>query len=436
MLILYCQLPSVRVCVLLLVLTLFQSALAFEPVNDGESNWIRNNSISNFIDENKELGLKNVLVDSDNDGIDDDKDLCPNTPDNTQVNEYGCPITISCNLNTSSVSLIASPNNPSATQLSTYLLTDSLGVISQILNTPNFAGLAQNKTYMIVAISYENDGSLTGLQSGGLIKNINANCYDFSNALLIKSCVQNLPPLISNANFNISAEVPNSSVIGNLNFSDPENGVITLAIISGNSNNIFTLNNTGQLSVANNLALLPNTTYNLMVEVSDDKGLKSQATITIMTSPDNDLDKDGVENDLDLCPNTPANTQVNEYGCPISISCNLGTTSVSVLASPNNFPSATQVSSYVLTDSLGVILQISNIPTFAGLAEGKTYMIVAISYENDGSSTGLQSGGIIKNISANCIDFSNALIVKTCISQPCDKPVFCIPISFKVISSK
>lgn len=354
------------------------------------------------------------MNDADQDGVVDEVDLCPNTPSNTNVNQYGCPLTTACNLTSNQVIVTATPNNPAIDQLTTFLLTDSLGLIKEVSSTNSFSGLTMNKTYMILSVSYKNDGSLVNAIPGKKISEINASCFDLSNVLLVKACPQNLPPVISNANFPINANTPNNTVIGTLIFSDPENQPVTIAIISGNGAGIFSVNNAGQVSVINNTTLLPNTSYTFIVEITDDKGLKSQAIVTLVTPQANDADQDGVSDEDDLCPNTPVNTEVNEYGCPITIPCNLNSNQVSFTATPNN-PSQAQVNLYLLCDSTGLIEEVSTTNSFSGMVTEKTYMIIALSYENDGSLSGANPGGLIKSISANCIDLSQAILVKACV---------------------
>ena len=359
--------------------------------------------------------IKMIPGDVDNDGVADLADMCPATPTGTAVNAYGCALNLSaCNYNSTTLNITSTPASPSATQVNTYILADSVGIIKAISTTPTFSGLLRNKNYMAVALSYENDGSLTGLTVGQPISGINANCKDFSTALEVKVC-PNLPPTIQNGNFPVAYNAPNGSPVGTVVFADPEGQPVTLAITSGNASGIFAINNLGQITVANNASLAPGTTYPLQVEVTDNLGQKSTATIIVTSTTNNDVDADGIPNAQDLCPNTPVGTLVNAYGCPKTlVTCNAPTNAITLTSTPNS-PQVGQVNSYVLTDSVGIIQFISTTPSFTGLTFNKTYMAVSIGYMNDGSLAGLTVGQPLSGVTAACLDKSDAILVKPCV---------------------
>ena len=365
---------------------------------------------------------KQAPGDADDDGVADLVDLCPATPNGTSVNSYGCSLNLSnCNYNSTTLSINSVPSSPSATQVNTYILTDSIGIIKAFSSTPSFSGLLKNKTYMVVALSYENDGSLAGLTVGQPLSGVNANCKDFSNAVQVKIC-QNLPPTIQNASFPLAYNAANGTTVGTVVFSDPESLPTTLSITSGNTAGIFAINNLGQITVVNNAAITPGQVYTLVVEITDNLGQKATNIVTITASTNNDLDGDGVPNVLDLCPGTPIGTPVNAYGCPKTlVTCNAQTTSITLTSTPNT-PQSGQINSYVLTDSLGIIRFISNTTTFSGLTSNKTYMAVAISYLNDGSLSGLTVGLPLSGVIANCMDKSDAILIKPC--PPINLPPF------------
>ncbi|SOE20525.1 hypothetical protein SAMN06298216_1014 [Spirosomataceae bacterium TFI 002] len=356
--------------------------------------------------------LSLALVDSDNDGVDDDIDLCPDTPANTIVNAYGCPITSACNLTNNSISFIAAPSNPSPSQVTQYIMADSLGIIVATSATPAFDNLSLNKSYMVVAVSYELN--VDNLEVGNPISAIRGNCFDFSNALNIKACTPNLPPVIEEESFVLGNNVTSNSPIGTLTFRDPENLPANIAIISGNGSGIFAVDNLGVLTVTDHTKLTPSTTYTLIVEVTDNVGQKDQATITFTTNfaiPLVDGDNDGVPNEKDLCPNSPQNVAVSSFGCPQTIACNLLFDTVQVSSAPNS-PTLDQVTKYLLLDSLGTIVQISDNSTFLNFGFQKTFSIVAVSYE--GTIQSLNLGENVGSITSDCLDFSNVQQVKAC----------------------
>lgn len=82
---------------------------------------------------------------------------------------------------------------------------------------------------------------------------------------------------------------------------------------------------------------------------------------------------------------------------------------------------------YVLTNATGVIVQVSNQPSFPsiGLLEG-IYIAYAVTYIEDGSINGLLANGVntIGTVSANCLKLSAGLELRLC--QPCVPR--CIPV--------
>jgi hypothetical protein len=113
-------------------------------------------------------------VDDDNDGLIDCHD--PDLP--------ACPCTT-----TSSIAFNLTSPNPIAGMTTQFILTDSLGFIRQILNTPSVSGLINNKKYRIYALNYETASGVTGLTIGQTISNISGTCVALSTPLLYKTCI-------------------------------------------------------------------------------------------------------------------------------------------------------------------------------------------------------------------------------------------------------
>ena len=264
-----------------------------------------------------------VAPDTDGDGVDDDLDLCPNTPTGTAVNAYGCPTTLAtCDYTTASFTLTSTGGTGGG--IVRYILADSVGTILQINSTSSFSGLSGSRTYMAVAVSY--DGPTTNLTTGQSLSAVSGTCFNLSNALVVKVCVAPPAPI--------------------------------------------------------------------------------------------DSDGDGVPDDRDLCPNTPAGTVVNAYGCPITLANCDYTTSTVTLNSTSGSGGGTL--RYLLADSVGTVLQVSNVPSFSGLSGSRTYMAVAVSF--NGAITNLTAGQSLSAITADCFDLSDALVIKVCVSvtPPCD----------------
>lgn len=369
--------------------------------------------------------MENMIVfGSDGDGVPDDADLCPNTPIGTPVNAFGCPASIECNWANTFITLTAMENSPSVTQQTTFVLTDSLGEIVQMSTSASFNGLEFEKTYMIVAISFENDGSLQNLQNGQNLANVSASCIDFSDAILIKTCEPNLPPTIEDAGYSIAYDAPNFTTLGTLSFDDPESKPVAITIISGNTAGIFGIDNNGTLTIVDNLNLSPSSTYILQVEITDSENLKDQATVIINTTAlpvINDEDNDGVPNESDLCLGTPPGVVVNAYGCPLSVACTFEKDSVSYTASPVTNLSRTNVV-YILTDSVGTILNFQTTGfEFKNLLSPKTYMLLAVAFDEVEGISGLIIGNSLEDLSSACIAISQASVFKACPKPDNDK---------------
>lgn len=132
-----------------------------------------------------------LAPDTDGDGVDDAQDLCPNTPTGTAVNAYGCPTTLAtCDYTSSIITLNSTTGSGGGTLR--YLLADSVGTILQVSNVPSFSGLSGSRTYMAVAVSF--NGAITNLTTGQSLRTVTADCFDLSDALVIKVCVATTPP--------------------------------------------------------------------------------------------------------------------------------------------------------------------------------------------------------------------------------------------------
>ncbi len=148
--------------------------------------------------------------------------------------------------------------------------------------------------------------------------------------------------------------------------------------------------------------------------LTPDKGTDTNRPVVTQVA---DADGDGVTDDADRCPNTPAGTVVNAYGCPATLAtCDYSTTSFSLISAGGAGGGMVQ---YVLADSVGIIKQVNNTPAFSGLTGSHTYMALAISYS--GPVTGLTLGQPLSGVSAGCYAWSDAQVVKVCVpTSPCD----------------
>lgn len=175
-----------------------------------------------------------IVADSDADGVDDSIDLCPATPTGTTVNAHGCPVSLAnCDYNTKDVTFQLATPAP-AGKVTQYLLVNAAdGKITQISSTPAFTNIEGTNTFMVVSFSYQNDGTVTGLKTGGLLSQVTASCHDFSNALVVKICSPLLPV--------VPCDYTTSTVSLNLSGVAPPN---TKYVLTNTSGTILQIQNT------------------------------------------------------------------------------------------------------------------------------------------------------------------------------------------------
>jgi len=92
----------------------------------------------------------------------------------------------------------------------------------------------------------------------------------------------NESPSVSDANFSVAEDATNTTSVGTVTSSDPEDDTLNHSITGGNTDNIFVIDNSGQITVDDNTDLDYETTsnYTLTVEV-DDGSLTDTATVTV-----------------------------------------------------------------------------------------------------------------------------------------------------------
>ncbi|MFY7988344.1 MAG: Calx-beta domain-containing protein [Flavobacterium sp.] len=367
-------------------------------------------------------------ADTDADGVLDTADLCPGTPSGVAVNAYGCPINqTTCDYTVGNFTLSTVGAVPVETR---YLLVNSqTGIITQISNTPSFSGLTGTNTYMVLAFSY--NGVVSGLAVGNQLSSVAASCKDFSNAVMVKVCVAAALPSVS---------IQPNAVVGE------SAGTVTLTLTLSNTSasnvsvNYNTTNGTalagtdytttagiitflpGETSKTITIPILsdssPESSENFNVSLSNPSGatISSGVSVVSVTDDDIDTDSDGILDTKDLCPNTPLGTQVNVYGCPVIKNvCDFTTSTISFQSTARPVGKITK---YILADVAdGRIIQIVDSPTFTALTGTNTYMVLALSYENDNSITNLSANSLLSQVSASCFDWSNALVVRVCVQE-------------------
>lgn len=99
-------------------------------------------------------------------------------------------------------------------------------------------------------------------------------------------------PALESAAFIVSESAPNGTQIGTVEVDDPDSGdTFTFSILAGNGDGAFTINNNGQISVANSALVNFEATpvFTLTVQVMDSASLSDTATVRIDVSDVNDM---------------------------------------------------------------------------------------------------------------------------------------------------
>lgn len=88
----------------------------------------------------------------------------------------------------------------------------------------------------------------------------------------------NASPTIDNQTFNITTT---ATVVGSVQASDPDGDTLTYSITAGDAGGTFTIDGTGQITVADSTLLASTNQFNLTVEVTDPQSASSSATVTV-----------------------------------------------------------------------------------------------------------------------------------------------------------
>ena len=114
----------------------------------------------------------------------------------------------------------------------------------------------------------------------------------------------NLPPVVSDTVFQVNEFSDDGITIGKINAQDPENETLSFSILSGNDQNIFSIDDEGNVIVQNgNLIDYDNKNFFLLVVQVSDGILKSnlQLIINVIESPP--LSLEHKKNEIKLSPN-------------------------------------------------------------------------------------------------------------------------------------
>ncbi|MEZ0538342.1 hypothetical protein [Fibrella arboris] len=333
------------------------------------------------------------LADTDADGVTDAADLCPGTPTGTAVNAYGCPLAVAgCDYTTSTVTLTSSGGTAGTTGLTRYVLASNTGTILQINPTASFTGLSGTATYMAVALTYE--APVSNLVVGGPLSAVSASCFDWSDALVFKACVD--PP--TTCDYQIGQHIVLQAAGGSTGA-----GVKTSYVLTDAAGLIRQISATPSFA---STALSVGTYQAYALTYADDNTVTNlvangTATIGQVTASCFNLSPPLT---LRVCAAPPVTCDY-QVGQPIVLQPTGGSTGAGVRTS------------YVLTDASGKLVRVASTPTFAttGLDPG-TYQAYALTYTDDNTIANLVVNGVttLSAVTASCLAVSPALSITVC----------------------
>jgi CxxC motif-containing protein (DUF1111 family)/beta-glucanase (GH16 family) len=272
-------------------------------------------------------------TDSDNDGVSDNKDQCPNTPAGTTVDANGCPVVLDSDNDGVNDNIDQCPNTPAGTTVDVngcpiVLDSDNDGVndnIDQCPNTPAGTTVDANGCPVLVTqnilIEAENYTDFLDNDEGN-----NGGVYRFDNVDIEATTDVN-------KGFNVGWTQASEWLDYSITLGVGTYNVTTrVASNNGGGNYSLTLDNTliGNDNVANTGGWQIFENHNVGQVIVTTGGVHklrlysitggyniNWLQLNLVGSGNNDSDGDGVKDNLDQCPNTPTGTPVNSVGCPI-----------------------------------------------------------------------------------------------------------------------
>jgi hypothetical protein len=315
-----------------------------------------------------------------------------------------------CNNTTGNISANIAGQNTGAGFTQKYALTDSVGRILQVLNTPSVSNLVSG-IYNIYAVNYETATGITGLTAGQNISGVGGTCVAMSQPLGYVVCVT---VTCNNTTGNITANVAGQNtgagftqkyiltdslgvilqVLNTPSVSNLNSGVYKLYAL-----NYETATGINNLSAGQNISAVSGTCFNLSLPLL----YKVCRPLVEICNNQIDDDTDGKIDGEDV-PDCPEPTCTNTTG-----------TLNPTITGQNTGAGFTQ--RYALTDSTGKILQVLTTPSVSGLVSGK-YRFYAINFETATGVTGLTVNANMSGVGGTCVNVSLPLLYKVCIGAP------------------
>ena len=281
-----------------------------------------------------------TFYDSDFDGVTDDKDECPDTPYTDQVDEKGCSISLGGEGQTFIPDDVFEQyliDNGYDDLMDDLVLTENITGIE----TLNLSTISNGKIYELTGI--EDFEALRQLYADNhnlyfvdISRNQNLEVLSVNNNNLTLIDISNNPGLqmLHIADNNIfGLEIQNNTSLDDLNLSNNYIGSLDLSnqpgmarLLLNNCGIMFidlsNLDNLQEFSILENPIDCIGVSQNQLDNIPENWQKAEDVTYSIdcnyvEISYDGDTDQDGVLDEDDLCPETPAGQIVDEYGCSI-----------------------------------------------------------------------------------------------------------------------
>ena len=350
-------------------------------------------------------------------GIDDDGD---NLIDCHDSDVTACTCTT-----TSSITFGISGQNTTAGFTTRYALTDSFGIIKQIVNTPSVSGLTDGK-YRIYSVNYETATGVTGLTLGQNISAVTGTCVAKSLPLLYKICLPNCPPAPTAS---VTAQPTCSVATGTITVTAPTETGLTYSIDGStytNTTGVFTgvaagtysvtaKNSTGCISASTSVTVNAQPATPSVPTAS----VTAQPTCAIATGTITVTAPTGTGMTYSIDGTTYTNTTGVFTGVAagtysVTAKNSSGCTSASTSVTVNAQPATPSVPTASVTAQPTCPIPTGTITVTAPTGTGMTYSIDGSTYTNTtGVFTGIAAGtySVTAKNSSGCISVSTSVTV-------------------------
>jgi hypothetical protein len=338
---------------------------------------------------------------------------------------------LACNNTSGRIIFNVTGQNVTTDYTQKYVLTDTLGVIKQIVSNTIFNNVVVGQ-YRVFGINYKTSSSITGLTVGANWSGVTGSCYQKSPALLFKVCT--------------AVEICNNGLDddndGLIDEEDTDCGVracnnttgnITFTIAGQRTDSTFkqkylltnvlgTIQKVDTLRQFNNLATGQYRVYGInydstlvvtgmvvgqnIANLSNNYYQKSLPLLFKVCITNESICNDGIDNDGDgLIDN-------EDPDCP-ALACT--DTLSNIFVTFNDTVPANYTRRYALTNQGGLILQVASTAQFGNLVSG-SYRIYCVTYSSAAGITHLTPGDSILNVTGSDFIVSAPVLRKVCLN--------------------